>query len=359
MEKKNEELKQSNLNSKKINKDIKDLLAMSFTTYKLSESYKTIYKKDPTCAIPKRLIEIYSKLINPDYNHMIYSFKKKYISNEALVEKNDSKEEKQGLNLVYEFIEKYDTDEKGLDIFILSLTINSMLWKYVDEKNNADVLKEREELENKVLRLKKEAKEEKNIAKFKEARMAEDSLHHLTYKSKIGGRLRSNDYEDEVMLKGTDIKVPKASDAMRIMNSYISKEKKEEFNKILKDSNIIDYIAYCVKETTDLIKVQPFMDGNKRTFRSLLNLMLKAKNMPPVYVKSSESEEYKDALFKAMRGEGYNEIIGFYLFKICDSIYELDIKPYQDKRFSEYKKEDDYGDYGDTTALNRNRPTTK
>lgn len=82
-----EKTNQSNLSLTFQSKDVRDLFAMTFTTYHLSENYKVIYKKDPECAIPKRLIELYYKFINPDYNNMIYSFKKKYISNEILVEK--------------------------------------------------------------------------------------------------------------------------------------------------------------------------------------------------------------------------------------------------------------------------------
>ena len=77
-----EKTAQSNLDSTIQPKDVRDLFVVTFTTYHLSENYKIIYKEDPEFAIPKRLIELYYDFINPDYNNMIYSFKKKYISNE-------------------------------------------------------------------------------------------------------------------------------------------------------------------------------------------------------------------------------------------------------------------------------------
>ena len=46
--------------------DVRDLFAMLFTTYHLSENYKIIYKKDSECTIPKKLIELYE--INNKYN---------------------------------------------------------------------------------------------------------------------------------------------------------------------------------------------------------------------------------------------------------------------------------------------------
>ena len=43
----------------------------------------------------------------------------------------------------------------------------------------------------------------------------------------------------------------------------------------------------------------------------------------------------KDALLKAIVENDYTDIINFYYFKICDSIYELDIVPYLEKKNKE------------------------
>ena len=328
--KESELVAQSNLvNSKHVDEDMRDLFGITFTTYKLSENYHMIYKNDPECTIPRKLIELYVKYINPDYNSMIYSFKKKYISNEVLVEKNDTKEQRQGLRAVYDYIQNYDITQKTLDIFVSTLEINGLLWAPTDKKNNEEIETMKNDLTEKIELLMKQAKEEKNAKKFKEARDLKQAYDSLTHKSKIGAQLRSNNYEDEVRLLNTGISVPKASEALEFMNHYISKEKKQEFDNTLKNADVISYITYCVKETTKMIYHQPFMDGNKRTFRALLNLMFKVRGLPPVYIKTTEREEYKDALIKAMKEEDYSEIVGFYLFKICDSIYELDVEPYR------------------------------
>ena len=346
---------QSNLlHNHSVNKDIRDLFGLSFTTYKISENYNLIYKNDPSCSIPKRLLELYVKYINPDYNSMIYSFKKKYISNEILVEKNDSKEQRLGLKAVYDYVQNYDLNHSSLDIFIASLTINSLLWGPTDKKNNEDFEQEQQKMRDDILRLKEEAKKERNLDKFKKANAMEKELRDMSHKTRIGGNLRSNNYEDHVDLFDTDIVVPSASDAMLFMNSFINSSKKQEFEEQLHGSDIINYISYCVKETTELIFYQPFIDGNKRTFRALLNLMFKARGLPPVYVKSSEREVYKDALIDGMKNKDYSKIIGFYLFKICDSIYELDVLPYQRQRLEDYSKEDNYGTIGDVHGIKKN-----
>ena len=324
-----EKTNQSNLSLTFQSKDVRDLFAMTFTTYHLSENYKVIYKKDPECAIPKRLIELYYKFINPDYNNMIYSFKKKYISNEILVEKNDTKEQRKGLSDAYQYIQDYDCNKKPLNLFINALEINEILWRPTDIANSQSLIEEVEKLREKADNLKKESKLEKNLQKYKKAQEIEKEINAMKYKTKIGGQLRSDNNNDEVHLNGVDIKVPTPKESLIIMNGYLDAKKKEEFNNIIKNDDIIEYISYCVKETTNLIKTQPFFDGNKRTFRALLNLMFKAKGLPPVYVKTTERETYKKALYIAMKEEDYSQIIGFYLFKICDSIYELDVEPYR------------------------------
>lgn len=328
-------LNQSNLSSTVQSEDVRDLFAMTFITYHLSESYKIIYKNDPEFTIPKRLIELYYKFIRPDYSNMIYSFKKKYISNEILVEKNDTKEQRKGLSDVYQYIQDYDFDKKGLNLFITSLEINSILWGPTDTLNSQSLEEEVEKLRGKVEQLKQEAKISRNLEKFREAQKLENEIRAMRYKTKIGGQLRSNNNDDEVRLNQFDIDIPLPEESLIIMNSYLNEEKKEEFNHIIESDNIIEYIIYCVKETTKLIKVQPFFDGNKRTFRALLNLMFKAKGLPPVYVRTAEREPYKKALYNAMKYDDYSDIIGFYFFKICDSIYELDVEPYKEKKFQE------------------------
>ena len=130
----------SNLLDSKINNSERDLFAIAFQTFMLSEKNKSIYKYDLNSSIPRRLIEIYNKRIKPSYNSMIYSFKRKYISNEKLIEKNDNIEQTKGLTLVYNYIQDYDVEKKDLDIFIEALNINYLLWKPTDEKNNKDII---------------------------------------------------------------------------------------------------------------------------------------------------------------------------------------------------------------------------
>jgi Fic family protein len=221
------------------------------------------------------------------------------------------------------------------------MKISNLLWQPTDEKNTKDTKEELNRIRERIEQLKEEARVEKDLTKFREARKLQSNLESMSYKTKIGGILRNNDVHDEVRLNDTDIDVPSASEAVAFMNSYLRPEKMEEFNSVFKNAGIIAYISYCVKEMCQMIYYQPFMDGNKRTARSLLNLMFKVRGLPPVYIESRERNDYKKALYKGIKYKDYKDIIGFYLFKICDSIYTLDIVPYKEERLSAFHEEED------------------
>ena len=271
-------------------------------------------------------IEKYFKAINPHYDSIIETFKNKYINTEAVVEKNDTPEQMEGLRHLYDYIQSADT--KNINILVESLKINSILWKPTDDKNNKDIAEYKEKLHCDINKLNKLITENHDMSKYNEYNKLLEEYNGLNYKSKVGGVLRSNDNLDNVMFHDTDFKVPKASAALTFINSFSSKEKLDELNNMIKSDNIGEYINYCVKICVDLIKYQPFMDGNKRTFRGLLNLLFKAKNIPPIYIRIDEIDIYKKALFKAIIKGDYSDIDFFYLYKICASIYELDVEPY-------------------------------
>lgn len=306
--------------------DIRSLFAITFALFSMSEKYNILYKNDADCKMVKRLIQLYYKKIKPNYNNMIYSFKNKYIINEALVEKNDTPEQKKGLRDVYDYIQNYDKPASEFNILIESLAINERLWKPTDDKNLEGKLKEQCDKKDECLRLIEEGRKEKNIAKIKAAKATLNSLSSFTNDTKIGGRFRQG--TSEVQLQGYEFLVPSGEESCKYINKFASPEKIQEFIYHLENDDVIDYIEYCVKICADLIKYQPFKDGNKRTFRSLLNLMFKAKNLPPVYIRPKEREEYKKVLFQAIEKGEYEDLVKFYIFKIGDSIYELDVEPY-------------------------------
>ena len=223
--------------------------------------------------IPENIISLYCYFVNQsNYQVMIKAYKEQYIENEALVEPLVSKEEKIGLGKIYDYISSYDFVNKTPNIFIDALKIHCLLYS---------------------------------------------SCPHPEF----GGKLR----QDSVHLKGSSYEVIPADEARNLFQSYITKKFDIDMN------NILDYIDEVVRIIVDLIKVQPFMDGNKRTFRALLNLMLGKIGIPPIYIKQEEKELYRAALLEAIETGNYHKITRFYYYRICDSIVELDLNQTKEK----------------------------
>ncbi len=308
----------TNLENARIDNDSMDLLITAFKLYEISKLDNNVYRKDEDLKIIRHLIKLYYKLVNPNYNNMIFNFRRRYVSNELLVEKNDTPEERRGLNLVYDYIQDFDIDHDDFNIFMTALQIHSLLYKPMDEKNASDVDERRERAKE----LEQEAKRDHDISKYKEAKRILSSIKF----EKFGGQLRT----ESVVMHDFHTHIPDAKEARDIFNEFLTSEKREEFEKALANPDIFAYIDYAVNTTCDLIGIQPFGDGNKRVFRSLLNLMFKKRNLPPVYIKKKERKAYHDALEKALTTHDYRDLDGFYYYKICDSIYELDFKPFLD-----------------------------
>ena len=308
--------KQNNLEKAVIDNDSLDLLITAFKLYDIAKMDKNVYRKDEDLKIVRHLLVLYYNLIQPDYNNMIYNFRRKYISNELLVEKNDTLEERRGLNLVYDYIQDFDIINDPFNIFITSLQLHSLLFKPLDEKNAENI----EEVRDYANRLREEAKKEKSLQKLREAQSLLNSIQY----EKFGGQLRT----EAVVMRDFHAHIPEAKEAVAIFNEFLTSEKVQEYEEKLNDTDIFAYIDYAVNTTCDLIGMQPFGDGNKRVFRSLLNLMFKKKGLPPVYISSKERDAYHEALEKALITHDYGDLDGFYYYKLCDSIYELDFKPF-------------------------------
>lgn len=325
----------ANIKNAVIDDDSLDLLITAFKLYEISKLDNNVYRKDEDLVIIRNLLTLYYKLIKPNYNNMIYNFRRKYVSNEILVEKNDTPEERKGLNLIYDFIQDFDIDNDYFNIFTTSLQLHALLYKPKDEEYALLIDRKRQRAKE----LFEEGKRERDINKVKEAQQMLKSLEAVTF----GGHLRTG----SVVMNDFSVSIPDAAEATTLFNQFLSPDKVAEYEKVLNDSDIFSYIDYAVSTACYLIGLQPFTDGNKRVFRSLLNLMFKKKNLPPVFITAKERKTYHDALEKALVTHDYSEMCGFYYYKICDSIYELDFKPYlesigrkeiEDKKKSTVKK---------------------
>lgn len=223
-------------------------------------------------AISKNMINLYlENAENIDYKDVIEKLKMKYIKGESKIENNETKEEKKGIGVIYDFICDYDFTNRHFNIFVDSMQIHMHLYSKMLGKE-------------------------------------------------FGGKIRT----EQAVLADTNIEVMTPDDARAHYNSYIPNS--DKIMSELDKKDIFDYIKGCLIIMTDLIKTQPFADGNKRTFRSLFNLMLKRKNLPPVYLGDQETEFLSKALLKAMIEENYTDLYELYLRLICDSIVMVGLK---------------------------------
>lgn len=250
-----------------------EFISIAFEGYKKRKRLGTLYNVGKE--IPCLLIYIYYSYIKTPQFHEIYDkFKRRYILNENKLEEVHSKKEREGLGLVYDFISNFN--ENNWSNIYLILQIHQILYSKVDYPE-------------------------------------------------FGGTFRT----ENCFISASDVPTtPYDMISAEIASLY------QEFNELAdrakaikqeKDaSHLISYINDVIKLKCKLIKIHPFKDGNGRTFRALVNLMFKQVNLPPVYVQHKEKEEYIKAMDAAVRLGDYSSIQGFYYYKICDSIVELD-----------------------------------
>ena len=105
-------------------------------------------------------------------------------------------------------------------------------------------------------------------------------------------------------------------------------------NKENQDELLFSYIDRAIELKCRLIEIHPFPDGNGRSCRALLNILFRSIGLPPIYIKNSEKDEYIKAMDMAVRDKEYDEIKKFYYYKICDSIYDLDVSERKTKGVS-------------------------
>lgn len=112
--------------------------------------------------------------------------------------------------------------------------------------------------------------------------------------------LRPRDYRNiGVIITGSEHRPPEPFEVPIKMTELI------EWVKLNKDTNPIIVAAIAHHE---FVKIHPFMDGNGRTARIILNLLLLQKGFPICNIKRTERPDYYNALYAADNGN-YEPII--------------------------------------------------
>ncbi len=100
---------------------------------------------------------------------------------------------------------------------------------------------------------------------------------------------------EQVFIEGSKIKLPKWKEVPKLMKAVYS-----ELND---KSKGIAAIQSAVKIHHDTVRIHPFVDGNGRLARLLMNLRLMRAGFPPTLLRREERRAYYSALEKADKGD--------------------------------------------------------
>ena len=134
-----------------------------------------------------------------------------------------------------------------------------------------------------------------------------------------GGYRKVNNY-----IKGTSVETSDytkiSKDIHELSESF--KELLERSHKIKNTKNKKEYQKF-INEAIDikcrLIEIHPFVDGNGRTCRALLNYLLKQIDILPLYIDYKEKEIYIDSMNDAIVNKNKEKIYNYYYEKISKS----------------------------------------
>lgn len=280
----------SKMSEEEANVYIKILLEDYENRKKENRLYKDKDIKDIS-VIPKIIIKSYYECVDElNFNALMKKFRRKYILNENKVEAVHTREEREGLGIVYEFIQNFN-DIKNINIYTL-LRIHQFLYSKVPYPE-------------------------------------------------FGGKFRTR--SAYLPGSGTDTTnydlIPDEMSALYLPVQELIQEG-VGLSKVREPEKIIQYIDKCVELKCKLIKIHPFDDGNGRSIRAFINLLFKIANIPPIYIRSAEKNEYGKAMQIAVNENDYSDIKTFYYFKVCDSIIELDLNYNEEKERELEEKED-------------------
>ena len=264
-------------------RDLEEVMVTTFLGYKYRKQHDLLYSQD--ARVPMSLIKMYysGRVRRLDVNEVNKNFVERYVKNESLVEDVHDQDEIKGLAAMYDTMHKMSYNE--FELFSL-------------------------------LELHRELYSKCPVPEF-------------------GGKLR----QSAAYLKGCPIDLSEPDNIfMDLINIEDIVTTLKVFASQMKELNdyseIRSFIKECIKLKCRIIKIHPFGDGNGRTARCFINKLFELAGIPPVYISKSEKEEYKSAMNEALRyrsaGEvdddsKYDAIANFYLYKVCDSIIELDI----------------------------------
>ena len=162
-------------------------------------------------------------------------------------------------------------------------------------------------------------------------------LHEKLYSCAEGGIYARSYRTDTRFLPGSGVELEYPECIVRSMRvadkqfDELYELSEKMFNsKIEKRIQMVNpFLEKLMDYKAELVRIHPFPDGNGRSIRGITNFLLERAGLPPVYVKAEEKSKYYEAMNKAIVDKDNRYLIGFYKNKLCDSIEELVINPFE------------------------------
>jgi len=121
--------------------------------------------------------------------------------------------------------------------------------------------------------------------------------------------------KNNVIISGADHIPPDAIHVESEMNAFIDWYKNE--------AGALHPVERAARVHSDFVKIHPFVDGNGRTSRLLMNLELMKDGFPPVVLPVEKRLEYYEALDTAHTKGDYNQFLS-----LISRVVETGFKPY-------------------------------
>ena len=269
---------------------------------------------------PKRDIEEKAKEVTSEFNKKVSQFKK--ISPLYVL---DAKQEEQLNNIKKQYPQilqklskvEYEVIEKH-HLIHFTFNTNAIEGSTITLKETAHILGDEIISANHTVREVHEVENTKRAYNFLKKYKGEVSSvlikkihYHLTYNilNEDSGQFR----KIQVYMGGSQHKPPsadKVQNEMKVLMRWIKNHQ---------DLHPIVLSAYIHHH---FIAVHPFIDGNGRTGRLLLNFMLMKSGFPPVCIRLKERIKYIDLLEKAREGNP-EEFITFIIQKVRESFEDI------------------------------------
>jgi Fic family protein len=103
----------------------------------------------------------------------------------------------------------------------------------------------------------------------------------------------------DVFIRGKDVEFPRPNAVPQLM---------KEFIQWLEGQQNAHPVSVAAEAHFRLVSIHPFTDGNGRTTRLLMNLILLLNGYPMAIIKTEERTTYLDAINKAQKGKDFTEL---------------------------------------------------